>query len=82
MDYTKKRKLKQKLKDKKAVIISTALFLGLGAILLLVGFALTGWSIVDWLRSPYATTFFILAAIGIYLIIVVIIKMKQSQLGE
>jgi len=82
MDFTKKRKFFNWLKEKKAVIISTVLFLGLGATLMLVGFALTGWSIIDWLKSPYATTFFILAAIGIYLIIVVIIRTKQSHLGE
>ena len=82
MDFTKKRKLKNWWKDKKAAIIGASLFLGIGTAFLLIGFALTGWSIIDWLKSPYATTFFILAAIGIYLMIVVIIRMKQSHLGE
>lgn len=82
MDFTKKRKLKNWWKDKKTAIIGALLFLGIGTAFLLIGFALTGWSIIDWLKSPYATTFFILAAIGIYLMIVVIIRMKQSHLGE
>ena len=82
MDFTKKRKLKNWWKDKKTAIIGALLFLGIGAAFLLIGFALTDWSIIDWLKSPYATTFFILAAIGIYLMIVVIIRMKQSHLGE
>lgn len=82
MEFTKKRKLKNWLKERKAYIIGSILFLGIGAVLLLVGFYLTGWSIIDWLKSPYATTFFILATIGIYLIIVVVIRTKQSHLGD
>ena len=82
MKFETKKKIKNWWKEKKGVVIGTTLFLGIGAAFLLIGFALTGWSIIDWLKSPYATTFFILAAIGIYLMIVVIIRMKQSHLGE
>ena len=82
MKFETKRKIKKWWKEKKAIVLSTLLFLGIGAAFLLIGFSLTGWSIIDWLKSPYATTFFILAAISIYLIIVVVIRTKQSHLGE
>lgn len=82
MEFQKKRKIRKWLKEKWGWLLGTGLFLGAGIILLLVGFYLTGWSIIDWLKSPYATTFFILFAIGVYLIIVLVIKSKQSHLGE
>ncbi len=80
--FTKKRKIKKWFKNNKKAIIGTSLFLGIGAAFMLIGFSLTGWSIIDWLKSPYATTFFILVAIGIYIIIVIVIKTKQAHLGE
>ena len=50
--------------SKKAWFIGTGVFLIVGAILLLVGFSITGWDLITWLKSPYATTFFICLSIG------------------
>lgn len=73
----------KKLKNKKLVLsLGTALFLLVGTIALLVGFSMTGWSIVDWLQSPYALTTFVILGVGAVIGFVIWITYKRSHLGD
>lgn len=60
MDYYKKRKIKDTLLKYRPAIIGTGAFILIGGIALIVGFAMSGWSIVKWFEKGYGTTFFIL----------------------
>lgn len=81
MNAFKKKKLKKLIKEKWIWFLSTGLFLVGGTIALLIGFQMTGWSIVKWLHSPYATTCFILLVIGLLLLLVLVIEYKRNHLG-
>lgn len=81
MTETKKKKIKATLKKKWKWFLGSGVFLTIGIVALLVGFNMTGWSIIDWLKSPYATTFFIIVGIGVLIILVAVITYKRSQLG-
>lgn len=65
MNYYKKRKIKDFFKDHWKALVGTGSFLLAGVIVMLVGFAISGWSLLKWLESPFATTFFIMLVFGI-----------------
>jgi len=77
-----KKRLKKYFKEKWYLFLGTGVFLIAGIVALLVGFAMTGWSIIDWLKSPYAVTFFILIIIGLITAVVLFITYKRTHLGE
>jgi len=60
-----KKKFKEQLKKKLPWIIGSGLFLIAGIVLLFVGFSLTGWNFLVWLKSDYATTTIILLVLGV-----------------
>ena len=64
----------------KKELIGTGLFVLVGAIVMLIGFAMTGWSIIEWLKSPWATTFFVVAALGLLLLVLVWWYFKRKSL--
>ena len=53
-----KKKFKEQLKKKLPWVIGSGVFLVAGVVLLIVGFSLTGWNFIEWLK-PYATTIII-----------------------
>lgn len=81
MNSYKKKKFKKNLKEKWGWFLASGIFLVIGIIALLVGFNMTGWSLIDWLQSAYAVTFFIILSIGIVCAIALFITYKRSHLG-
>lgn len=81
MNSYKKKKIKKILKEKWGWFLASGIFLAVGIVALLIGFNMTGWSLIKWLQSPYAVTFFILLAIGIICAITLFITYKRAHLG-
>lgn len=77
-----KYKARKKLRKYWVAFLGTGLFLVFGIALLLVGFYMTGWSLIDWLKSPYALTAGVILAGGVVLLIGVVITVKRHRLGE
>ena len=75
------KKFKEFLKKYWGWFLGTGIFLAIGITTLLVGFEMTGWSIVAWLQSPYAITFFIILAISVLVLIVALVSLKRMKLG-
>lgn len=71
-----------KNKKKLALWLGTGSFLAIGLVALLVGFAMTGWSIIDWLKSDYAITTFVLLGVGALVLLVVWFNYKRIHLGD
>ena len=65
MDFYKKRRIKERFKEHWKAIVATSAFVLSAAIVMLVGFAMNGWSIVRWIKSPFGTTFIIMIVFGI-----------------
>lgn len=82
MSKYREYKARQKLRKYWAAFLGTGLFLVFGIALLLVGFYMTGWSIIDWLKSPYALTAGVILAGGVVFLICVVITVKRHKLGE
>ncbi|MCK9235203.1 MAG: hypothetical protein M0Q41_10715 [Bacteroidales bacterium] len=78
----RKKKFKEFLKKKWKWLVTGGFFLFSGLIILLVGFYITGWSIIDWLYSPYATTMLILLLVGGVILIMMLLEMKRQRLGD
>ena len=81
MNSYKKKKLKKAIKEKWIWFVGTGLFLVGGLVALLIGFYMTGWSIIDWLKSPYATTFFVIIGVGLICGLCLVVSFKNSKLG-
>lgn len=82
LDGYKKYKLKKFWQKKKAWIIGTGSFLLVGIIVLLIGFRMTGWSIIKWLQSPYAITCFVCLSVSLLIIGFLVIELIKQKLGE
>ena len=80
MNFYKKRRIKEYFKKYIGVIVGTGAFLLFGLVVMLVGFYMAGWSIVDWLQSKWATTFFIMLIFGLIGALVLYILWKKSKL--
>ena len=80
MNYYTKRKLKNWFKEKWKILLGSGIFLSIGLTVMLIGFSVTGWSLIKWLKSPFATTTFIFVIGGILLFIFAIFLKKQADL--
>ncbi|MCR4661691.1 MAG: hypothetical protein K5765_06830 [Clostridia bacterium] len=80
MKYETKRKAKQFLKNKWKWLLGSGIFLSVGIIVMLIGFSVTGWSFINWLQSPFATTTFIFLLGGTFLLILGFLIKKQTDL--
>ena len=76
------KKIKKFFKERLLLAIGSLVFFVGGLVALLVGFQLSGWSIVDWLKSPYATTCFILVGVGAGIILIGYLTFKRLHLGD
>lgn len=75
-----KKKLKEQVKKKLPWIIGSGLFLIAGIVLLFVGFAITGWNFIEWLKSDYATTTIILLIVGLASAIILTLVLIQAKI--
>lgn len=80
MNFYQKRRIKEYFKKHIGVIIGTGTFLLTALVVMLVGFSLTGWSIVQWLQSKWAATFFIMLCFFLIGLVVLYILWKRSKL--
>lgn len=69
MDYFKKKKIKAFIKENKAKLIGTGIFLGVGATALIIGMYMSGWSFVKWINSGFGMTTLICIVLGLFVLI-------------
>lgn len=82
MKKLNKAKIKKFLKEK-WYIAGGSILLFVGAIVaVFVGLHMTGWSLIEWLKTPYATTFFVLLIIGGLFGFVLFVTIKRFKLGD
>ncbi len=67
MNYYTKKKIKNWFKAKWKWLLGSGIFLTAGLVVMLVGFSITGWSLIKWLQSPYAVTTFVFVGFGAFL---------------
>ena len=79
MDYNTKRKIKQFFKEKWKWLVSSAAFLTAGLVIMLIGMKVSGWSIIKWLQSPFATTSIIFIVGGVFLLVMAFLIKKQLE---
>ena len=82
MKYETKRAVKKFLKDKWKWLLGSGIFLIIGTIVMLVGFSVTGWSLIKWLRSPYAVTTIIFVIGGVFLLVMAFLLKKQVEITK
>ena len=67
MNFYKKRKLKDFFRKRWYWFLGTGTFLIIGGTVAIVGFQLSGWSILSWLQSRYAVTTLIFVIAGLFM---------------
>lgn len=79
MNYEKKRKIKKWFKARWKFLLGSGIFLTVGAVVMLVGFSMTGWSLIKWLQSPFATTTIIFVIGGVFLLSMAFLIKKNAD---
>lgn len=79
MNYEKKRKIKKWFKARWKFLLGSGIFLTVGAVVMLVGFSMTGWSLIKWLQSPFATTTIICVLGGAFLLSMAFLIKKNAD---
>lgn len=80
MKYETKKKIKKFFKEKWKVLLTSGIFLTVGLVVMLIGFSITGWSIIEWLKSPWATTTIICVLAGLFFLLFAFLFKKQVEL--
>ena len=80
MKYDTKRKIKGFLKEKWKWLLGSGIFLITGLTVMLIGFSINGWSLIKWLRSPFALTSLIFIIGGAFLLVMAFLIKKQADL--
>ena len=80
MNFTTKRKIRKFFQAKWKWLLGSAIFLTIGLVVMLVGFSLSGWSIIAWLKSPWAVTTIIFIVGGLFLLVMAFLLKKQVEL--
>ena len=79
MNYEKKRKLKKWWKSKWKWMLASGIFLTVGVVVMMIGFSVTGWSIVKWLQSPFAMTTIIFVVCGAFVFTMALLIKKNAD---
>lgn len=79
MNYEKKRKIKKWFKARWKFLLGSGIFLAVGVVVMLVGFSVTGWSLIKWLQSPFATTTIIFVIGGVFLLSMAFLIKKNAD---
>ncbi len=80
MKYETKKKIKKFFKEKWKVLLASGIFLTIGLVVMLVGFSITGWSIIAWLQSPFAVTTLIFVLGGLFFLVFAFLFKKQVEI--
>ena len=80
MEYETKKKIKRFIRDKWKWLLGSGIFLIAGTVIMLVGFSMSGWSIVRWLQSPFAVTTIIFIVGGVFLLIMAFLIKKHIDI--
>ena len=72
MDYYKKQKVKDWFSKNWKPLVATSSLVLVALVAMLIGFHMSGWDIMAWLKSKYAEIFFICVVLGVVGLIVVI----------
>lgn len=80
MKYETKRKIKKWFQRKWKWLLGSAIFLTIGLVVMLVGFSVTGWSLIKWLQSRYAITTFVCVIGGTFLLLMAFLFKKQVEI--
>ena len=80
MNYNTKRKIKKFFKERWKVLVGSGAFLLVGGVVMLIGFSVTGWSIMKWLQSPLAITTLIFVLAGIFVFVITLLLFKNQNL--
>ena len=80
MKYETKKKIKKFFKEKWKVLLASGIFLTIGLVVMLVGFSITGWSIIEWLQSPFAVTTLIFVLGGLFFLVFAFLFKKQVEI--
>ena len=80
MNYNTKRKIKKFFKEKWKVLVGSGAFLLVGGVVMLIGFSVTGWSIMKWLQSPFAITTLIFVLAGVFVFVIALLLFKIHNL--
>lgn len=68
--------------SKKKIIIGTIILIVIASSAILIGFSMSGWSLVKWLNSPYSTTLFIILGITAVILLIVLLVLKDYKDNE
>lgn len=79
MKYQTKKKIKKFFKTKWKILLGSGIFLTSGLVVMLVGMAISGWSIIDWLKSRYAITSIAFIIVGAFLLLLAFLIKKQME---
>lgn len=82
MTKYKRYVIKKTIKKYWVAMAGTLAFLILGITFMLIGFNMTGWSLIDWLKSPYALTCGILLSAFAVGAVAIAITIKRHNLGD
>lgn len=82
MKYETKRKIKKFFKERWKFLLGSGIFLSIGLTVMLVGFSVTGWSIIKWLQSPFCTTTIICMLAGAFLLTLAFVLKKQAEIWK
>ena len=80
MNYNTKRKIKKWFKERWKWLLGSGIFLTIGLVVMLVGFSVTGWSLIEWLKSPFAVTTIIFILGGAFLLVLAFAIKKQVEI--
>jgi len=80
MKFETKRKIKKWFKSKWKWILGSGIFLTIGLTVMMIGFSVTGWSLIKWLQSPFATTTIIFVLGGLFFLVMAFVFKKQMEI--
>ena len=82
MKYETKRKIKHFFKERLKWLVGSGIFLAIGLTVMLIGFQMSGWSIIAWLKSPWAVTSLIFIVTGSFLLLMAFLIKKQMEITK
>ena len=82
MEYEKKRKLKLWFKARWKFLVGTGAFLLTGLIVMLIGFSVSGWSIIAWLQSRWCVMTIICVVLGASVFGMMFVAKKNADLTK